>query len=66
MLTTPGSMFTASMMRDIVAGADVEADHVIGDLIARAAPGETPLLHVAYVHLKAYQAKRTREMAAKG
>jgi 2-dehydropantoate 2-reductase len=53
-------------MRDIVAGADVEADHVIGDLIARAAPGETPLLHVAYVHLKAYQAKRTREMAAKG
>jgi 2-dehydropantoate 2-reductase len=65
MLTTPGSLFTASMMRDIVAGGDVEADHVIGDLLARAEPGKAPLLHVAYVHLKTYQAKRTREMAAK-
>jgi 2-dehydropantoate 2-reductase len=64
MLTTPGSLFTASMMRDIVAGADVEADHVIGDLLSRAAPGQAPLLHVAYVHLKTYQARRAREMAA--
>jgi 2-dehydropantoate 2-reductase len=65
MLTTPGSLFTASMMRDVVAGADVEADHVIGDLLSRAAPGEAPLLGVAYVHLKTYQARRTRELAAK-
>jgi 2-dehydropantoate 2-reductase len=66
MLTAPGSPFTASMMRDIVAGADVEADHVIGDLLSRAAPGQAPLLHIAYVHLKTYQAKRAREMAANG
>jgi 2-dehydropantoate 2-reductase len=66
MLTAPGSPFTASMMRDIVAGADVEADHVLGDLLSRAAPGEAPLLHVAYVHLKTYQARRAREIAAKG
>lgn len=65
MLTQPGSLFTASMMRDIVAGGDVEADHVIGDLIARAKPVETPMLRTAYVHLKTYQARRTREAAPK-
>ena len=36
MLTAEGSPMTASMFRDIKAGAPVEADHVIGDLIARA------------------------------
>ena len=35
MLTAEGSPITASMFRDIKAGAPVEADHVIGDLIAR-------------------------------
>src|ERR1700738_3438362 len=35
MLTTEGSQMTASMFRDIKAGAPVEAAHVIGDLIAR-------------------------------
>ena len=35
MLTAEGSQMTASMFRDIKAGAPVEADHVIGDLIAR-------------------------------
>ncbi len=33
MLTAEGSPMTASMFRDIKAGAPVEADHVIGDLI---------------------------------
>jgi len=36
MLTTEGSPLTASMFRDIKAGQPIEADHVIGDLIARA------------------------------
>ena len=36
MLTTEGSPLTASMFRDIKAGVPVEADHVIGDLVARA------------------------------
>src|SRR5436305_737868 len=35
-LTTEGSPMTASMFRDVKAGLPVEADHVIGDLIARA------------------------------
>jgi 2-dehydropantoate 2-reductase len=60
MLTTEGSQMTASMFRDIKAGAPVEADHVIGDLIARgdAAKVPVPRLRAAYTHLKAYEKQR--------
>jgi 2-dehydropantoate 2-reductase len=60
MLTAEGSPMTASMFRDIKAGAPVEADHVIGDLIARgdAAKVPVPKLRTAYTHLKVYE--RTR------
>jgi 2-dehydropantoate 2-reductase len=61
MLTAAGSPMTASMFRDIEAGLPVEADHVIGDLIARAdaAKVEVPKLRIAYTHLKAYERQRT-------
>ena len=60
MLTTEGSPMTASMFRDIRAGAAVEADHVIGDLIKRgdAAKVPVPKLRAAYTHLKAYEKQR--------
>jgi len=60
MLTTEGSPMTASMFRDIKAGLPVEADHVIGDLIARGDAGKVPVprLRVAYTHLKAYEKQR--------
>jgi 2-dehydropantoate 2-reductase len=60
MLTTEGSQMTASMFRDIQASAPVEADHVIGDLIARgdAAKVPVPRLRTAYTHLKAYEKQR--------
>ncbi len=60
MLTTEGSPLTASMFRDIKAGLPVEADHVIGDLIARGETAKVPVprLHVAYTHLKAYERER--------
>jgi 2-dehydropantoate 2-reductase len=60
MLTTEGSPMTASMFRDIKAGAPVEADHVIGDLIARgdAAKVPVPRLRTAYTHLKVYEKQR--------
>jgi 2-dehydropantoate 2-reductase len=60
MLTMEGSQMTASMFRDIKAGAPVEADHVIGDLIARgdAAKVPVPRLRTAYTHLKAYEKQR--------
>jgi 2-dehydropantoate 2-reductase len=60
MLTAEGSQMTASMFRDIKAGAPVEADHVIGDLIVRgdAAKVPVPRLRTAYTHLKAYEKQR--------
>lgn len=60
MLTTDGSPMTASMFRDIKAGAPVEADHVIGDLVARADAAKVPApkLRTAYTHLKAYEKQR--------
>ena len=59
-LTTEGSPLTASMFRDIKAGMPVEADHVIGDLIARGDGAKVPVprLRVAYTHLKAYEMQR--------
>ena len=60
LLTAEGSQMTASMFRDIQAGAPVEADHVIGDLIARgdAAKVPVPKLRTAYTHLKVYEKQR--------
>jgi 2-dehydropantoate 2-reductase len=60
LLTTEGSPLTASMFRDIKAGLPVEADHVIGDLVARADAAKIPVpkLRIAYTHLKAYEKQR--------
>jgi 2-dehydropantoate 2-reductase len=59
-LTEQGSDATASMLRDIAAGQRVEADHVQGDLLARARTHglNTPLLRVVYCHLQCYAARR--------
>jgi 2-dehydropantoate 2-reductase len=56
-LTEAGLSLTASMYRDMQAGNRVEADHILGDLLARArAFGlPTPLLEGAYVHMNVYQ-----------
>jgi 2-dehydropantoate 2-reductase len=60
MLTAEGSQMTASMFRDVKAGFPVEADHVIGDLVARADAAKIPVpkLRIAYAHLKAYEKQR--------
>ncbi|NVN85679.1 MAG: 2-dehydropantoate 2-reductase [Rhodopseudomonas sp.] len=60
MMLAEGSKLTASMYRDIKSGAPIEADHVIGDLIARgdAAKVPVPRLRVIYTHLKAYERQR--------
>ncbi|MBB3901993.1 2-dehydropantoate 2-reductase [Methylobacterium brachythecii] len=67
MLTTEGAPMTASMLRDIEGGARVEADHIIGDLIARGAKvapdSPRPLLQLAYTGLRSYQNRREREAA---
>jgi 2-dehydropantoate 2-reductase len=73
MLTAPGSTFAASMLRDIERGAPIEADQILGDLLARggaakssASTGDYPLLRIAYAHLCTYEARRAREKAAPG
>jgi len=66
-MTAAGSPMTASMYKDMVRGAAVEADHIVGDLLGRAAPGNSPVptvLRTAYVHLKAYEAQRARTARA--
>lgn len=67
MLTTPGSLFTASMLRDVERGARTEAEHILGDLLARGGePAVGSVLHSAVVHLRAYEARRARELARAG
>ncbi|MAZ04044.1 MAG: 2-dehydropantoate 2-reductase [Sneathiella sp.] len=53
MLTKEGSIFTASMMRDLTGGLKTEHEHVLGALIAKGAPGsvDCPLLKIAYTHM---------------
>lgn len=61
-LTEKGSALSASMMRDLEQGGEIEADHVLGDLLARGGElaGELTMLRTAYAHLKAYEARRSR------
>jgi 2-dehydropantoate 2-reductase len=70
MLTEPGSPFTASMLRDIESNGPIEADHVVGDLLRRQDPvvtenGNLSTLQIAYAHLKAYEARRARDVGAR-
>ncbi|HZV21825.1 MAG TPA: 2-dehydropantoate 2-reductase [Hyphomicrobiales bacterium] len=62
-LTSPGSAMMASMLRDVERGGRIEADHILGDLLSRSpsAKDALSLLHIAYTHLKAYEARRMRE-----
>jgi 2-dehydropantoate 2-reductase len=64
-LTEQGSTLTASMLRDLEQGGPIEADHVVGDLLARgeASGLELPMLRVAYAHLKAYETRRAHSTA---
>ncbi len=68
-LTTAGSPITASMLRDIQAGARIESDQIAGDMLARADAdkrGSYMMLNIVHAHLKAYEARREREAATQG
>lgn len=56
-----GSPLTASMLRDVEAGNQVEADHIVGYMLglARKHGLDDTLLAYAYTHLKAYERRRT-------
>jgi 2-dehydropantoate 2-reductase len=53
------------MLHDLEKGGMVEADHIVGDMIARAKKAgiATPNLRLAYAHLQVYLAKRARKAA---
>ena len=57
MLTEAGSPMAASMLRDLQHGYPIEADHVIGDMLARAVQQQGPatMLALVYAHLKVYE-----------
>jgi 2-dehydropantoate 2-reductase len=57
--TRPGSTDTASLYRDLAAGRPTEAEHILGDLTARArALGvPTPLLDLATLSLRVHEAR---------
>jgi 2-dehydropantoate 2-reductase len=65
-LTEAGSSLTASMLRDLQHGHAIEAEHVIGDMLARAdrQRDEHSLLAVVYAHLKIYEAGRSHAPSA--
>lgn len=66
-LTDAGSSVTASMLGDVERGGRTEADHILGDLLRRrggAEAGDRSLLRVAYVALKAAEARAAREAGA--
>ena len=57
MLTTPGSTSAPSMYRDLTQGLPVEADQIVGDMLARAQRFAiaSPTLAAAFAHLTIYQ-----------
>ncbi len=62
LLTTRGSPFAASTMRDMVAGRRTEGDHIVGDMVRRgAAQGvAVPLLAAALTNLEVHEARLAR------
>jgi 2-dehydropantoate 2-reductase len=62
-LTEKNSTFSSSMLRDIERQGPIEADHIVGDMLARAEAAKlaAPMLRVIYAHLQTYQARRKRE-----
>jgi 2-dehydropantoate 2-reductase len=64
-LTDPRSAVSASMLGDLERRGLTEADHVLGDLLRRRTSGsdsDRSLLRVAYVAVKASEARAAREV----
>ncbi len=59
----------ASMLGDVERRGRTEADHILGDLLRRrggTADGDRSLIRMAYVAVKAAEARAAREMRAEG
>ena len=67
-LTDPKGNWTASMLRDLEAGGQTEADHIVGWMLERARRHgvDDTMLSLAYTHLKTYDARRAAGRLAAG
>jgi 2-dehydropantoate 2-reductase len=68
-LTDAGSTMMASMLGDVERRGQTEADHILGDLLQRrggTADEDRSLLRMAYVAVKAAEARAMRERKAEG
>jgi len=59
-LMDPEGLWSASMLRDLEGGGPVEADHIVGFMLALARKHKVDdaVLSLAYTHLKAYEQRR--------
>ena len=59
-LTDPEGLWSASMLRDLEGGGQVEADHIVGWMLERARKHhvDDTILAIAYTHLKTYERRR--------
>ena len=59
-LASSGSTLTASMLRDLESGGQIEADHIVGFMLGKAREHgvDESMLAVAYAHLKTYENRR--------
>jgi len=67
-LSLPGSLFTASMLRDLEDGAPVEGQQILGDLLefGRKNGLATPILEIAFTHVRCYEERRRRSWLPDG
>ena len=67
-LTDASGTWSASMLRDMEAGARVEADHIVGWMLERARRHKLDdgVLAFAYTHLKAYEQRRAAGRLPRG
>jgi 2-dehydropantoate 2-reductase len=59
-LIDPEGLWSASMLRDMEAGGQVESDHIVGFMLERAREYgiDHPVMAMALTHLKTYEARR--------
>jgi 2-dehydropantoate 2-reductase len=65
MFTAAGSALTASMFRDLEQGGRIESEQILSDLLRRGDETASPVLRVAVLCVKTYEARRAREAASR-
>jgi 2-dehydropantoate 2-reductase len=65
MFTAAGSALTASMFRDLEQGGRIESEQILGDLLGRGDEAASPVLRIAVLCVKTYEARRAREAAVR-